>query len=651
MKSAWLKPYRIMNTKKIIFTFVALALAVSAAAFGAGCQKQAVQTAEAQKPLVKVTVRKASDAKTVKQDLEYPATVMAEQEAKIVAKTNGTAQDISFKVGDKVSLGSQLVKIDDVNSASQTPGYDSGQVKQAQLAAEQARTSYEMARTNYLNLLQSSGKDLQQLEIARQQAETGKSNIGSATDEALKSAELAYQTAKISVEQAKLALDNRQVSASQSATDTDTNAELTANSAVDSCNTILVSLNAIAELDNPNDGNLAYHKYLGILDSTSMSTAKGAYQAALNAINTYHKTDYDGLSARLDAALDVVAKTKTLADSMKIVMDKTMPSSALPQSSAAGPSIAGYQTQAAGYQTQANGLQQQLTATKQALTNVKLNNGSSLDTLEKAYELAQQQEKIASQNLTNLKANNKTQNDNASFGADAARNQYSASKIKLETQVSVSKSQMDMAEIQYSNATVALQNLIDVHRVITPIDGIVTKKAVENGDTISAGQILAVVSTPERLKIQFYVDQESLAALSAGMDVTILEDGKDIPATIWSVTPQADAVTRRFLIEARPKDGQAAKGLVLGSITTIRVTIAKTAKDGAFLLPLSAVEVAPAGTSIYSVKDGKAAKIDVKIEKVEGENVEVTGNIPDDTSIIIDGNKLVRDGEQVALNQ
>lgn len=640
-----------MNTKKILLTVAAATLALSAAALGAGCRKAEVTQAEAPKPPVKVAVRAAADAKSLKQDLEFPATISAEQEAKIIAKTGGTAQDVAFKVGDKVKLGDQLVKIDDVNSAKQTDGFDAGQVKQAQLAAEQARASYEMARTNYLNLLQSSGKDLHQLEIAREQAETSQGNVGAATNEALKSAELAYQTATIAVEQAKLALDNRQASAQQTTGDTGTNAELTANSAVDSCNTIAVSLNAIAELDNPNGGNLPYHQYLGILDGTSLSTAKNAYQAARTAIDAYKKTNFTSLDARLDSALDTVAKTKALADAMKTVIDKTLPSTYLPQSSVTGPSVAGFQTQIAGFQTQANGLQQQLTATKQALANVALNNGSSLDALQKAYELAQQQEKIAQQNLENLKAGNKTQQDNAAFGAEAARNQYSATKIKLETQVAVSKSQMDMAEIQYRNAAVALQNLIDVHRVITPIDGIVTKKSVENGDTVSAGQILAVVSTPDRLKIQFYVDQDSLALLTAGMDAAIVDGGKDISATIWSITPQADAVTRRFLVEARPKDGQAAKDLVLGSITTVRVTVTKSAKDGTYLLPLSAVEVAPAGSSIFLAKDGKAAKVGVKIEEVEGENAEVSGEIPADASIIIDGNKLVREGETVAINQ
>jgi len=639
-----------MNTKNLFLTAMAVTLAASAAVFGAGCRQAEAPQAEDPKPPVKVTVRQATDAKSLKQDLEFPATVSAEQEAKIIAKTGGTAQDVSFKVGDTVRLGDQLVKIDDVNSAKQTAGFDAGQVKQAQLAAEQARTSFEMARTNYLNLLQSSGKDLRQLEIAREQAETGQGNVASATNEALKSAELAYETAKIAVEQSKLALDNRQASAVQASGDTGTNAGLAANSAVDSCNTIAVSLNAVAELDNPNGGNLPYHQYLGILDGTSLNTAKSAYQAARTAIDSYRKTDFPNLDARLKNALDVVAKTKTLADSMKTVIDKTLPSTYLPQTSVTGQSVSGLQTQIAGFQTQANGLQQQLTATQQALANVELNNGSSLDALRKAYELAQQQEKIAAQNLENLKAGNKTQRDNAAFGTEAARNQYSATKIKLETQVAVSKSQMDMAEIQYRNASVALQNLIDVHRVITPIDGVVTKKSVEDGDTVGAGQILAVVSTPDRLRIQFYVDQESLGLLSAGMDATIIAGADGIPATIWSITPQADAVTRRFLVEARPKDGQMAKNLVLGSITTVRVTVEKSAREGSYLLPLSAVEVSPAGASVMLVKDGKAAKATVKIDKVEGENAEVSGDIPPDGSIIVDGNKLVREGESVAVN-
>lgn len=640
-----------MTTKKILLAVAAATLALSAAAFGAGCRKTEAPAAETPNPPVTVTVRQAADAKSLKQDLEFPATVSAEQEAKIIAKTAGTAQDVAFKVGDKVKLGDQLVKIDDVNSAKQTAGFDAGQVKQAQLAAEQARTSYEMARTNYLNLLQSSGKDLRQLEIAREQAETGKGNVESATSEALKSADLAYQTAKLSVEQAKLALDNRQASADQTTGDAGTNAELTANSAVDSCNSVIVALNAIAELDNPNGGNLPYHKYLGLLGDNSLETAKSAYTAARNSVDAYRATKFADLGARLDGASDAVTKTKSLADAMKTVVDKTMPSTSLPQSSPSGLSISGLQTQVAGFQSQASGLLQQLNGAKQSLANVTLNNGSSLDALQKAYELAQQQEKIAAQNLENLKAGNKTQQDNAAFGAEAARNQYSANKIKLETQVAVSKSQMDMAEIQYRNAAVALQNLIDVHRVITPIDGIVTKKAVENGDTVGAGQVLAVVSTPDRLRIQFFVDQESLGLLSAGMDAAIIAGTDEMPATIWSITPQADAVTRRFLVEARLKDGQAAKNLVLGSITTVRVTVTKSARDGSYLLPLSAVEVSPAGASILLVKDGKAAKTAIRIDKVEGENAEVSGDIPADGSIIVDGNKLVREGETVAINR
>jgi hypothetical protein len=112
----------------------------------------------------------------------------------------------------------------------------------------------------------------------------------------------------------------------------------------------------------------------------------------------------------------------------------------------------------ASYQTQINTVISQVKAAKQSLANVGLTNDSTLDSLEKAYELAKQQEALAAQNLTSLKAGNSSQKDQASFSADLAQNQYDNLKVKTNSQIAAARSQMESAQLQYVNAQVSLQN-------------------------------------------------------------------------------------------------------------------------------------------------------------------------------------------------
>lgn len=602
--------------------------------------------------LASVKVQTVADSRTLDRELEYPALVSAETEAKLIAKSSGTLSGADFSVGDSVVVGQSLAKINDVGiNDSSAGGVNSNQVKQAIIASEQAQASYQLARSNYENLLISSAHDLKQAAIARDQAANSQDNLSITSGESIKSAELAYETAKISTEQARLNLDNKEKQLAQAAIDANENANLAASSAENTASSVLTSINNLTGFDDNNVVNISYQTNLGALESSSYTKAENAYQEAQTAYQSYVSTQFDDINTRIKAAISMSTKVKDLADATKYMFDKSIPSSSLPQSSVSGVSLSGLQSSASAFQSQLNASLSQLQAAQQALTSIALNNESTLDALRKVYQLAQSQEASAAQNLSNLKAGNNTQSDQVGFAVNLAQNQYDNLKVKLDSQIQGARTQMETAQLQYNNASVALQNLYDIHALVSPIAGKVTQKLANNGDTINAGQLVAVVSQTGTLRVKFFIEPEYVLDMKPGQAAQVVDAEDNVyQGVITSVAAAADEVTKRFQVELR-LDGE--KQPLLGTVVNVKIKITKNvlATSGEIILPLSVLEIGQNGTYLMLVQDGEVKKTPVELTSVVGEMAKIRLDAPDDALIIVDGNKFLYDGEKVNVSK
>jgi RND family efflux transporter MFP subunit len=489
---------------------------------------------------------------------------------------------------------------------------------------------------------------LKQAQIGRNSASTGLSNLDVTTSEAVKSAELAYQTAKIATENARLTLENRNKIGNQSTSDVNINAGVAADSTANTCGTVISAINTATELDENIYIGLPYKENFGVLETGSRGQAEIAYIEAKNFYEKFLISDFDTINNKVDAAIILAQATKKLTDTTKRMLDKSISSANFPLSSLTGPSLSGLNQTVAGLQAQMTGVIAQINGAKQGLTNTALGNDTTLDALEKAYEISRQQEAQAKQALENLKAGNKSASDQAKYGVNSAENQYENIKIKLESQIAVAKSQLDMARLSYSNASLALQGLYDSRQIISPISGTITKKLVSEGDTISPGQMLAVVSQPENIKLKFYIDQENLVYVKTGQTAKIIGNDREYNGRIISVTPQADEMTKRFLVEVAPD--QAENNFILGTVMNVALEISKkTTGKNSIILPLSAIEIGQNANNIFIVKDGKAVKNKVEIIKVSGEAAEIKVDLPEDTMIVVKNNKLLQEGDMVKI--
>jgi RND family efflux transporter MFP subunit len=220
------------------------------------------------------------------------------------------------------------------------------------------------------------------------------------------------------------------------------------------------------------------------------------------------------------------------------------------------------------------------------------------------------------------------------------------------TQRDNAKEAVDLAEINVKNQKVGYKGSLDDHLVTSPITGYVTQKMVAAGDSISVGQPLFRISKTMNVKAQFFVDENQLPSISKGLETELADNkGNKIPFVVRNISPQADSVTKRFLIEAYPKK-LGAQNILSGTIVNVSFSIEKVPSEtGALILPLSAINIGQNENYIFIAENGKAKKINVKILNVSGETADVKVDLPSDAEIIIQGSKLVRDGQDVNIVQ
>ena len=650
------------TTRRIIaLTLTCLLLA------GCGAATPAATPAAPEAQIVRT--QSVADSALLALHLTYPATVVADQEAKIIARSAGTARAIAFTLGDTIHTGQMLLHIDDATTTSS----GNNQISQMQNAVDQANNAVTQARNNaaqaddaltaatqnYTDTLASTTHDLQDADITRSRSQSSSINTDATTAASQKSAELAHDNAVVAVEQAELALDNKKQLAAEAQADTETTATTTAQSVGAS---ISIAQNGINDLFNYSESSaitLPYAQNLGALNIQTFTDAKNAYKDARAAYATYQSQSFTSITGRITALQTVLTSAKSAVDTSWLMLESTSASANLPLTSSAGPSLTSLRATVSGYQISMNSGLTTLSATSQALTDIVLQNTTALSGLQKSLDLAKKSEAIAAQAIASTTAGNTTQQSQAEYTLKSSNNAYESAKIRANTQITASNNALTSARTAATNAHLAqksaeenldtarlnLQLAQENHDITSPLDGIITDKQVTEGASVTLGQVLGTISHATTTKVQFYVEPDQHDRLTLGMPLTqTTADGTILPATISAIAPQADPVTRRFLIEARPTGGDLPP---VGTILTATLTLTSTADSGALYVPLAALSVTQTATTLYIDDNSIAKQIPATLIRVEGEYAEVHIDAPQSAQIIIEGNKFLRDNMPV----
>jgi len=212
----------------------------------------------------------------------------------------------------------------------------------------------------------------------------------------------------------------------------------------------------------------------------------------------------------------------------------------------------------------------------------------------------------------------------------------------------VTSQQQQMVEktknmVGVADAMLSAQYTISGHREIrSPFSGVISKRFIEVGGmampSMPAFELVDVETSLSKIaknEIQFGLPENLLAALSVGNTVTFLmpnDDIKTYQAEVTRISPQVDMQTHTITVQAKIDDS-----LNFPNHSNVRVRFVDQ-KSPTFQVPSFAVKREEEGNILWvlDAKTNKPQKISVTVRSEDGEFAEISGDITEDTQIILD---------------
>jgi len=232
----------------------------------------------------------------------------------------------------------------------------------------------------------------------------------------------------------------------------------------------------------------------------------------------------------------------------------------------------------------------------------------------------------------------------ASSGADIAARELARSQKLLaagaiaERDIEQARRASIAANAGLADARARLANAqkqLDNTRVVAPISGVVSERAVSAGDVVQPGAAMYTVVDPSSMRLEASIPADQLAAVRIGVPVTFTINGypgRTMLGKVTRINPTADPATRQVRIIASIPNTSGA--LVGGLFATGR--LASETKTG-LIAPASAIDQRSNIPAVMRIRQGRVERVLVQLGlRDEGaERIEITSGVqPGDTLLL-----------------
>ena len=228
-----------------------------------------------------------------------------------------------------------------------------------------------------------------------------------------------------------------------------------------------------------------------------------------------------------------------------------------------------------------------------------------------------------------------------------SKSQFESIKLKLDISKEEYKSvQSNVLQISKANYDMALTDYkdlikkIDNGQLICDLNGYVKKVHVKEGNQIISGEDIITISS-DSTNVTVGLSADEKINLSIGDEALILDNERSINGKIVSISDNLDPTSLLYQsVIAISEDALSPYSIVnaklaIGSFDGARVPIQSLFNDGK--------------PYVFIVEDNEAVKKEVEVVGYEKEFVIIRG-VQDQDEIIILGNKVLRGGEKVTIN-
>lgn len=210
--------------------------------------------------------------------------------------------------------------------------------------------------------------------------------------------------------------------------------------------------------------------------------------------------------------------------------------------------------------------------------------------------------------------------------------------IQVKSGYEKAQSGYNTALSSYNSNVKTKSNTVSDLRVVSTIDGIVGDIDLVEGQMASSGNSVKIFSDDEYI-IEVSVTEESIEKFSVGQDAKVVipsKNDKEYQGVITSVSPIAASGTHTFPIEIAIQEGNDLREGMYGEVTMITDSI-----DNQVIIPLNSVIRKGEEQFVYKYEEEKAVKIPVEKGIIEGEKVQVFGDISEEDMIIVKGQNYI----------
>lgn len=184
------------------------------------------------------------------------------------------------------------------------------------------------------------------------------------------------------------------------------------------------------------------------------------------------------------------------------------------------------------------------------------------------------------------------------------------SKVEYEQAAVDYQAQLENVRAQQANVNIAQKADRD-GTILSPISGVITKREVESGQTVAAGQTLFEIVDPDHLEIQGKLPSDMQAALKVGQKIeyTIQGNPAQLTAVLTRISPVADPASRQIEFFAKPNE--TINSLSIGSF--VEGSILSSTQIHGQLIPLDVIQNLKDKPYVWVIRQKKIEKVNLVI--------------------------------------
>ncbi len=198
------------------------------------------------------------------------------------------------------------------------------------------------------------------------------------------------------------------------------------------------------------------------------------------------------------------------------------------------------------------------------------------------------------------------------------------------------------------------RTLLRYSRIVAPFSGMITARLVDPGAFIPAAttgstpQTAAILTLMDysRVRVQVFVPEPEVLFVSNGIPVSVMVEelpGRTFPGSVTRFAHALDPATKTMLVEIEVANPNGE--LRPGAYASVRLELER--KKDALLVPAQCLLVEKAGTSVFTIAEGKAKKTPVQTGFNDGAHVELNDGINPGQEVIVLGKQTLNDGQPV----